>query len=64
MTPMILACGACSTQNYVSDERRAVPAIPPRCWKCGEILPLPGETDSPAEESKRRTGGKNGPGSG
>jgi hypothetical protein len=30
--------------------------IPPRCWMCGEILPLPDETDPASMESKKRTG--------
>ncbi|MBI5576206.1 MAG: hypothetical protein HY896_07555 [Deltaproteobacteria bacterium] len=39
MSPMILHCAACSSQNFVSAERLAVAEIPPRCWKCGEPLP-------------------------
>jgi hypothetical protein len=56
MTLMILDCAACSSQNFVSHERRSVREIPPRCWMCGEILPLPDETDPASMESKKRTG--------
>jgi hypothetical protein len=35
---MIVYCGACSAQNFVSDERMAVREIPPRCWECGRPL--------------------------
>jgi hypothetical protein len=55
MAPMILVCAACSAQNFVSDERRAVAEIPPRCWKCGEPLPRAIETGSAAAESKKGT---------
>jgi len=41
MSPMILDCAACSSQNFVSEERRSAREIPPRCWRCGQILPLP-----------------------
>ncbi len=64
MAHMILVCTACSSQNFVSDERRTVRDIPPRCWTCGEILPLPGETDSASRESKNRARKENEPGSG
>jgi uncharacterized Zn finger protein len=56
MERMILSCPACSSQNFVSEERRMVGDIPPRCWKCGAILPLTGETDSAPGESKKRAG--------
>jgi hypothetical protein len=63
MAHMVIDCAVCSSQNFVSDERRAVREIPPCCWKCGEILPLPGETDPVPMESKKRTEKENGPGS-
>jgi hypothetical protein len=63
MMRMILDCAVCSSQNFVSDKRRAVREIPPCCWKCGEILPLPGETDPVPMESKKRTEKENAPGS-
>jgi len=56
MSRMIRFCAACSAQNFVSEERDRVAGIPPRCWKCGEILPLTGETDPAGGESKIRTG--------
>ncbi len=59
MARMILFCAACSTQNFVSEERRKAEASLPRCWKCGEALPLPGETDPPPRESNKRTGKEN-----
>ena len=37
---MIVDCGACSAQNFVSTERLAVREIPPRCWECGRPLPV------------------------
>ena len=54
MARMILDCPACSSQNFVSEERGMVRDNPPRCGKCGEILPLSGETDSASGESKKR----------
>lgn len=59
MARMIVFCAACSTQNFVSAERRKAAGIPPRCWKCGEILPAFSETDPPGGESKNRTGSEN-----
>ncbi len=56
MSRMILSCGACGTQNFVGAERLAVAGVPPRCWKCGEALPLSGETDSDKPESKQGNG--------
>jgi hypothetical protein len=53
MARMILLCGGCSAQNFVSDERRAVAEVPPRCWKCGEPLPQANETGSAAVESNK-----------
>jgi len=35
---MIVDCGACSAQNFVSAERLAVREVPPRCWECGRPL--------------------------
>ena len=52
MARMILYCPACSTQNFVSGERRAVEGIPPKCWKCGEAL-SPAETPSGGGESNK-----------
>jgi len=37
---MIVDCGACSAQNFVSDERLAIRDIPPRCWECGRPLAI------------------------
>ena len=37
---MIVDCGACSAQNFVSDERLDIREIPPRCWECGRPLPI------------------------
>ena len=37
---MIVDCGACSAQNFVSAERLAVREIPPRCWGCGRPLSI------------------------
>lgn len=63
MAIMILYCAACSSQNFVSDGRRMVRESPPCCWKCGDILPLPGETGPVSSESKKRTVRENVPGS-
>ena len=56
---MIVDCGACSAQNFVSQERLAVREIPPRCWECGRPLSIgagtgerPGETCRIDPESK------------
>ena len=56
---MIVDCGACSAQNFVSPERLAVRDIPPRCWECGRALSIgagrveiPGETRRIDPESK------------
>ncbi len=59
---MILSCGACGAQNFVAPERRAVAGVPPRCWKCGETLPVSGETESDGPESKKGRSGGTGPG--
>jgi hypothetical protein len=37
---MIVDCGSCSAQNFVSAERLAVRQNPPRCWECGRPLPI------------------------
>ncbi len=37
---MIVDCGACSAQNFISAERLAAREIPPRCWECGRPLPV------------------------
>ena len=37
---MIVDCGVCSAQNFVSAERLAVRENPPRCWECGRPLPV------------------------
>jgi predicted Zn finger-like uncharacterized protein len=63
MARMILDCPACSAQNFVSDERRALAEIPPRCWKCGETLPVADETASGAAESYKGARRVNPPGS-
>ena len=57
MSSMIVSCGACGAQNFVAAERRAVAGAPPRCWKCGEVLPLPRETVPDGPESNRGTDG-------
>jgi len=55
---MIVDCGACSAQNFVSRERLAARDAPPRCWKCGRALAIgvargetPGETRRSGQES-------------
>ena len=53
MTRMISYCSACSSQNFVSAERKAVGEIPPRCWNCGAQLPTEDETPSGGDESKK-----------
>jgi len=61
---MIVECGACSAQNFVSTERLAVRENPPRCWKCGCALAIdsgrgetPGETCRIDPESNGGTDG-------
>ena len=49
---MIVHCGACSAQNFVSAERLAVREIPPRCWECGRPLPVDAFT---ARDNARET---------
>jgi len=55
---MIVDCGPCSAQNFVSRERLAARDVPPRCWRCGHALAIdagrgetPGETRRSAPES-------------
>ncbi|MBW6504886.1 hypothetical protein K0B90_11535 [bacterium] len=48
---MIIDCGACSTQNFVSAERLAVRENPPRCWECGRTLAV----DAPGGDAGRET---------
>ena len=50
---MIVDCGACSAQNFVSAERLAVGEIPPRCWECGRPL----ATDAGGALTGRETAG-------
>lgn len=52
MSAMILSCGACSAQNFISAERRAAAHAPPVCWKCGAALAIPDETAAAAQDSK------------
>ena len=47
---MIVDCGACSAQNFVSAERLAVREVPPRCWGCGRPLPIGGGNATPGGE--------------
>jgi len=63
---MIVDCGACSAQNFISPERLAVREIPPRCWECGRVLSIdagrgepPGETCRIDPESKGDANGEN-----
>jgi hypothetical protein len=47
---MIVHCGACSAQNFVSPERLAVREVPPRCWECGRALAIdPGDAGTGRE---------------
>jgi len=47
---MIVDCGACSAQNFVSRERLAARDAPPRCWKCGRALAIgAGRGETPDE---------------
>jgi len=47
---MIVHCGACSAQNFVSPERLAVREVPPRCWECGRDLAIdPGDAGTGGE---------------
>jgi hypothetical protein len=52
---MIVDCGACSAQNFVSAERLAVRDTPPRCWECGRPLPIDGGDAGTGRESLRET---------
>jgi len=53
---MIVHCGACSAQNFVSAERLAVREIPPRCWECGGLLTVDAGDAGPERETSRETG--------
>jgi hypothetical protein len=61
---MIVDCGACSAQNFVSAERLAVGEIPPRCWGCGRPLPIDARDAGTGRETVRidpeSNGGKDG----
>jgi len=57
---MIVYCGACSAQNFVSPERLDAREIPPRCWECGRELSLPGEGASRLRETCRKDAESNG----
>jgi len=47
---MIVHCGACSAQNFVSPERLAIREVPPRCWECGRALAIdPGDAGTGRE---------------
>jgi len=52
---MIVDCGACSAQNFVSAERLAARGIPPRCWECGRPLPIDAGDASTRRETVRET---------
>jgi hypothetical protein len=52
---MIVDCGACSAQNFVSIERRNVREIPPRCWECGRPLPIDAGDGFTGRENLRET---------
>ena len=52
---MIVDCGACSAQNFVSVERLAVREIPPRCWECGHPLPIDAGNAFTERETVRET---------
>jgi len=54
---MIVDCGACSAQNFVSDERLEIREIPPRCWECGRPLPIDDGDALPGRETVRETAG-------
>ena len=52
---MIVDCGACSAQNFVSAERLAVRENPPRCWECGRPLPIDAGESGAGRETLRET---------
>ena len=54
---MIVVCGSCSAQNFVSAERLAVREIPPRCWECGRPLAIVDGDDGDGREAPRETAG-------
>jgi hypothetical protein len=52
---MIVDCGACSAQNFVSDERLDIREIPPRCWECGRPLSIDAGDAITVRENLRET---------
>lgn len=52
---MLIDCGACSAQNFVSAERLAVRESPPRCWKCGRPLAVDAQGGDTGREPRRET---------
>jgi len=52
---MIIDCGACSAQNFVSAERLAVGENPPRCWECGRPLDVDAPGGDAGREPRRET---------
>jgi hypothetical protein len=50
---MIVDCGACSAQNFVSKERLAARDVPPICWKCGRALAIDAGPGEPSGETSR-----------
>ena len=54
---MIIDCGACSAQNFVSAERLAVRENPPRCWECGHPLDVGAPGSDTGGEHRCETGG-------
>ena len=54
---MIVDCGACSAQNFVSAERLAVREVPPRCWECGRPLAIDAGDAFAGREALRETAG-------
>jgi len=52
---MIVECGVCSAQNFVSAERLAVREIPPRCWECGRPLRIDAGDALTGSETTRET---------
>jgi hypothetical protein len=61
---MVVDCGICSAQNFVSRERLAMRDSPPRCWKCGRALAIDavrGEIrDETCRSDPESNGGKDG----
>jgi hypothetical protein len=50
---MIVDCGACSAQNFISRERLAARDAPPKCWKCGRALAIDAGRGEPPGETRR-----------